>query len=417
MANLALIQQAPQFQFNVRKLKMTSIHTSSKDQLPRPICTAPDAAEINGRLVRVKAQMAHHGLDYYLVANPDNVFYLTNFANFVHERPFLLVVTMQGPLLFIVPKLEVPHVNVRSVGDIEIVSYPEYPAPAGEQWSDRLKQIFTRGSRVGIESSCPLQIYDAVPVTTKRCDIIDDVRMVKSPYEIGRLVYAASLMTEGHRTLLGLVKPGAMSVHINSEVARQLMTRMLKDNPHANLLATKFVGVVQPPHVSHDPHNFTDTFMACSAGGPHVTIVSGRANGYGAELERTFFIGTVPDAARRPFEVMLEARQKAFGVLKPGASMSIIDEQITDIFVDAGYGDKLLHRTGHSFGVTNHEAPFLARGYDRAVEAGMVFSIEPGIYLPGIGGFRFSDTVLVTETGNISLTEAPDTIEGLTVAA
>jgi Xaa-Pro dipeptidase len=390
-------------------------NTGNSYELPSPICIAPDAAEINARLINVRSRMATHGLDFYLVTDPDNVFYLTNFANFVHERPFLLIVPMDGPLHFIVPKLEVPHVTDRSIGDLDLITYLEYPAPPGQRWSDQLAHLLAKGKRVGIESCCALKVYNEVPVATVQVDIIDDVRMVKSPYEIGRLVYAASLMTEGHSTLLSLAKPGVKSVQINSEVSKQLMMRMLKDNPHANLLASKFVGIVQPPHLSHDPHNFTDTFMACSEGGPHVTIVSGRANGYGAELERTFFIGSVPDTARRPFDVMLKAREKTFELLKPGASMSEIDEVVTDVFIKMGYEDNILHRTGHGFGVTNHEAPFLARGYDRIVEAGMVFSVEPGIYLSGIGGFRYSDTVLVTESGNVCLTRAPDTLEALTI--
>ena len=94
--------------------------------------------------------------------------------------------------------------------------------------------------------------------------------------------------------------------------------------------------------------------------------------------------------------------------------MGEVDQAVRDSLDRRGYADKILHRTGHSFGVTSHEAPFLAVGYDRVIEPGMVFSIEPGIYLPGIGGFRHSDTVLITEHGNLCLTEAPETIEGLT---
>ena len=113
---------------------------------------------------------------------------------------------------------------------------------------------------------------------------------------------------------------------------------------------------------------------------------------------------------------MLEARRIAFELLRPGALMSEVDQATRDCFEKNGYLENLLHRTGHSFGVTGHEAPFLAIGYDRVVEEGMLFSIEPGIYFEGIGGFRFSDTVLVTESGNVSLTSAPETLEELTLS-
>ena len=191
---------------------------------------------------------------------------------------------------------------------------------------------------------------------------------------------------------------------------------MLADNPSANLLATSIFAFFQPPSVSHDPHNFTDVFIRLEEGGPHVSIINCRVNGYGVEIERSFFLNSVPEAARRPFEVMLEARRLAFEQVRPGACMADVDQAVRDRIAKHGYGDALLHRTGHSFGVTGHEAPFLAVSYERVIEPGMLFSIEPGIYLRGIGGFRHSDTVLVTEGGNVSLTTAPVELADLTFA-
>jgi Xaa-Pro dipeptidase len=185
---------------------------------------------------------------------------------------------------------------------------------------------------------------------------------------------------------------------------------LLRDVPNANMLASDFAAIVQPPSLSHDPHNFTDVFMQLVDGGPHVSVINCRVNGYGAELERTFFLGSVPEAAREPFDAMLEARRIAFEATRPGESMAAVDQAVRDHFRKRGYGDRMLHRTGHSFGVTGHEAPFLALGYEREIRPGMFFSIEPAIYLPGIGGFRHSDTLLVTETGNLCLTEAPDAL-------
>ena len=206
-----------------------------------------------------------------------------------------------------------------------------------------------------------------------------------------------------------------MIIGLFGAVSRSMTGRMLRDMPNANMLASSFAAVVQPPSISHDPHNFTDVFAKLEEGGPHVTVVNCRVNGYGAEVERTFFINSVPDEARKRFDVMLEARRIAFELLRPGAVMSDVDQATRDCFEKHGYLDNLLHRTGHSFGVTGHEAPFLAIGYDRVVEPGMLFSIEPGIYFEGLGGFRFSDTVLVTEDGNVSLTSAPETLEALTL--
>lgn len=150
-------------------------------------------------------------------------------------------------------------------------------------------------------------------------------------------------------------------------------------------------------------------------GGPHVSIVSAQVDGYGVEIERTFFLGYVPEKARRPFEVMFEARTLAYSMLKPGTIMSEVDKKVRDFITEKGYGDYIIHRTGHGLGITGHEAPFLAEGYDRLIEKNMVISVEPGIYIPGLGGFRHSDTVLITELGYQKLTKAPETIEELTI--
>ena len=86
-----------------------------------------------------------------------------------------------------------------------------------------------------------------------------------------------------------------------------------------------------------------------------------------------------------------------------------------DVITDAGYGDNIIHRTGHGMGITGHEAPYVALGDDRQLVPGMIISIEPGIYIEGVGGFRHSDTVLITDTGNVKLTEAPETLDELTI--
>ncbi|MBA8822642.1 hypothetical protein BRY73_24745 [Ochrobactrum sp. P6BS-III] len=159
--------------------------------------------------------------------------------------------------------------------------------------------------------------------------------------------------------------------------------------------------------MSHDPHNFSNTNMKMARGGPHVSIIAGTINGYGAEVERTWFIETVPETAKRPFEAMVKARELALELTVPGNLMSYVDQQVIALLAREGYGDNILHRTGHGMGVTGHEAPFLADGYDRMIEPRMSFTIEPGIYLPGVGGFRHSDTIVTTEDGNQLLTGGP----------
>ncbi len=367
------------------------------------------------RLARVRRRMAEEDFDQLVVSAPENVLYLTNFANFIHERPFLLVVDREGPLRFLMPRLERPHVEARAVGRLDLVPYREFPAPAGETWAETLRSLLASGGRVGVEPVCPLQVAEAIPGEAVATDLLEDVRMIKSAYEVGRLRYGCELVSEAHARLLAGARPGVTLPEIASAASRWMMARILEDEPSTNMLATRLTAVFQPPAVSHDPHNFTDLAMAMEPGGPHVSVVNCVVNGYGAEVERTFFLGRVPEAARGPFETMLEARRLALELTVPGADMSAVDRRVRDVFERAGYGSYLLHRTGHGLGVTGHEGPYLAEGYERTVEPGMVFTVEPGIYLPGVGGFRHSDTVLVTEEGGVLLTRGPVELDEVTL--
>ena len=102
-------------------------------------------------------------------------------------------------------------------------------------------------------------------------------------------------------------------------------------------------------------------------------------------------------------------------MLHPGQDLAEIDAAVRKVITDAGYADSIIHRTGHGFGITGHEAPFLAIGETRTLEAGMTVSVEPGIYREGEGGYRHSDTVLITDDGYACLTHAPEMLEDLTL--
>jgi Xaa-Pro dipeptidase len=202
---------------------------------------------------------------------------------------------------------------------------------------------------------------------------------------------------------------------IYQEVTGAMTRKIVADIPNANMIVTRVVGAVWPPKISHDPHKIPTIFQEMEDGGPHVSIVGGQVDGYGVEVERTFFLGFVPENAKKPFEAMFEARALAYELVKPGAQMNEIDKTVRKFITDRGYGNYIIHRTGHGLGITGHEAPYIAEGYDRKLEPNMLVSIEPGIYIPGVGGFRHSDSVLITDDGNMKLTRAPEELDEVTI--
>ena len=382
-----------------------------------PITAKPDKEELAARLEKIRELMEKQKLDYYVSFSPTNIYYLTNFANVVHERPFILVIPKKGLMKMVCPLLESTHVRARARCELDYIIYYEYPAPAGQNWYDVYRPLFKDSDRIGIESAMPAGILKETRGTTVITNIIEDVRVIKSDYEIGRSVHACQVVDEGMKKVLELTRTGALLVTIYAAVVQAMMGKTLLEVPDVNLIACKFQGAVWPPSISHDPHIIPTPFMPMEAGGPSCSIVSGIVDGYGVENERTLFLGYVPEYAKKPFEVMMKGRELAYRLARPGAVLEDIDRHVRQVFIDAGYADNIIHRTGHGFGITGHEDPFVALGDKRKLAPGMIISIEPGIYFKGKGGYRHSDTVLITENGNVKLTHAPESLEELTFGA
>lgn len=381
----------------------------------KPITSPPSREELSYRLEKVRSLMEEQNLDYYVSFDPVNIYYLTNFANYVHERPFILVIAKKGTPKMVVPLLEKIHVETRARCDLDFLSYYEFPAPEGKNWFDYYRTLVKEDACVGIESAMPMGIYEKTPGKKILSDIIEEVRLIKSDYEIGRTIHACRVVNKGHKVLLKVCRPKVLEFAIYQEVTGAMTRKIVADIPNANMIVTRVVGAVWPPKISHDPHKIPTIFQEMEDGGPHVSIVGGQVDGYGVEVERTFFLGFVPENAKKPFEVMFEARALAYELVKPGAQMNEIDKTVRKFITDRGYGNYIIHRTGHGLGITGHEAPYIAEGYDRKLEPNMLVSIEPGIYIPGVGGFRHSDSVLITDDGNMKLTRAPEELDEVTI--
>ncbi|MDX1799015.1 MAG: Xaa-Pro peptidase family protein [Candidatus Lokiarchaeia archaeon] len=380
----------------------------------KAITAPPSHEELSNRLKNIIKLMKEQDLDYYIAFNPVNIYYLTNFAFYVHERPFILIIEKEGTLKMLIPKLEKGHFESRVRCEVELVTYYEFPARTGENWYDYYQKIIDPNAKVGIESELPIGIANKTPGEVVVSNIIDEVRIIKTEYEIGRIYHACRVINKGQKLVFKKCRPKVIEFALYKEVSDAMTSKIVQDIPNANFRISETRGAVWPPSISHDPHLVPQIFEPMEEGGPHVSIVYAQVDGYGVEIERSFFLGYVPEKAKKPFQVMFEARALAYIMLTPGIIMSEVDKAVRDFIIEKGYGDYILHRTGHGLGITGHEAPFLAEGYDRPLEKNMVISVEPGIYIPGVGGFRHSDTVLITDTGYQILTKAPETLEDLT---
>ncbi|HVM12339.1 MAG TPA: M24 family metallopeptidase, partial [Actinomycetota bacterium] len=158
------------------------------------------------------------------------------------------------------------------------------------------------------------------------------------------------------------------------------------------------------PH--HEPGD-----RVLQAGDAVVMDFGGRAGGYCSDITRTVGVREIADEIREVHEIVREAQERAFHAVRPGVPAQEVDRAAREVIASAGYGERFIHRTGHGIGLEEHEPPYLVEGNEDPLLAGMCFSIEPGIYLPGRFGVRIEDIVTVTDDGARRLNRANRELE------
>jgi Xaa-Pro dipeptidase len=162
------------------------------------------------------------------------------------------------------------------------------------------------------------------------------------------------------------------------------------------------------------PHGFVQGH-GIEAGDVLVSGAAADTDGYRSELERTMVVGEPTPGQVEAFEAMLRLQWRAIEQLRPGVPVAEVELEVLRLARELRHEEDLRHHAGHSIGLEGHEAPFLDRGDDAICEEGMVFTVEPGLYVPALGGFRHSDTVCVTADGFRVMTDYPRRLEDLVI--
>jgi Xaa-Pro dipeptidase len=373
------------------------------------------ANEFARRRAAVQRSLQAHGVQRLVLTSTDAIYYLTGATCEPLERPVFLFVDAESPdYRLLVPMLEQTHLEkawgVRPSG---IHSYREFPAPAGEGWADRIAPLLD--ARFLFEPGTPFEMAELlVRAHGKAVDVLGPLRRVKSPWEIERIRLAAKYADWVVMKMLEASYFGA-TVAEAFAAAGGVQRKMIRELPDFDALATRSLFAPWPAPLSAEPHSVPGARMKLEHG-PHVALALTRVNGYAAECERTFFTALPKPEERERFELMQAARQLGVGLARPGASCHDIDAAVNQFLAEKGWGPTVrLHRVGHGFGLGNHEPPWIAEGSTDVLAANMVISIEPGLYEAGVGGYRHSDTYVVTPGGLQRLTGAPDALADLTL--
>ncbi len=390
-------------------------------------------SEYERRIKRVREEMAERGLDALLLANGKHIFYLSHFAHMTTERPAVIVVPPDGDLLFLGPLLEGDHLRYQTKLVGEVKTYLDYPGEKHpiELFAEWLIDLGYGKAKIGADTpagATGAYGYTGPPLKEKMSDasfveagdIIWGMRLIKSEEEIALIKESAKWGNLAHQLLQEYTVPGIWDTEVSLLASLEASATMKKTlGPDYEQLRGG-----RPPALagyrgqvgwkSAMPHSISIGSLI-REGDVLVTGAGADVGGYYSELERTMIVGTPTAKQEKYFEVMVKSQDAALEALGPGVKCSDVDKAANKIIIDAGYSDLIRHHTGHGIGLEGHEPPWLDQGNDVELKPGMVVSCEPGIYELSYGGFRHSDTIVITEEGAERVTYYPRDIESLTI--
>jgi len=221
-------------------------------------------------------------------------------------------------------------------------------------------------------------------------NLIEDLRSVKTEEEIKRIRKATAIALQAMRIIKPLIVPGKKEIEIAAELERILRIE-------GSAISAFDIIVASGPNSSY-PHHLTGE-RRIRNNEPVLIDIGADFQGYKSDLTRVFFLGKMSPLINRIYNVVLNAQQKAINLIKPGAITSDIDSAARTYIKSEGFGGFFSHSLGHGVGLQVHEQPRLAQNTDTILQQGMVFTVEPAVYLAGKVGIRIEDMAVVTREG------------------
>ncbi|MEU8256860.1 Xaa-Pro peptidase family protein [Micromonospora inaquosa] len=355
------------------------------------------------RLIAAQRATAAAGLDALLLTPGSDLRYLTGYDAHAGERLTCLVLPAEGEATLVVPRLERPaaEASPAPATGVRIVDHVDGtdPYPLVVAALDGPVAAVGLADRMWAEQVLGLRA--ALPEAAQHLagEVLRELRIRKSPAEIAALAEAGAAIDEVHLRMGEWLRPGRTETEVATDIAAAIRA--------AGHVTVDFVIVAAGPNGASPHHGTSD--RPIGVGEPVVVDIGGTmASGYRSDCTRTYLAGgPAPADFLDYYAVLRDAQRAAVAAVRPGVTGAAADAAARAPIAAAGYGPAFLHRTGHGIGLDGHEEPYLVAGNDRALEAGMAFSIEPGIYLAGRHGARIEDIVVCTTDGVQRLNTTP----------
>jgi Xaa-Pro aminopeptidase len=370
-------------------------------------------------------QAQNDGYDGVVLFGARDIEYVSGVFHLPTERPVVLGVTADRSEI-VVPRLEQEHAEREEflVDDVHV--YFDYPQGEPMQVvAEMCESLGIANGAIAVDSDgSPARngyegpaLSDTVPGEVDVEDYITDMRERKTDNEIELIREASVWANLGHRILQEKLEPGRYPAVVSAEVAAEgtkMMLDTLGDRYEMMDWTTPMQCKFTSGPVTAKPHSVNQT-RRIQEGDNVVTIVKPHVGGYTTELERTMFVGEPSEEQREYFAIMKESQEIAIDAIEAGTEYGYVEEAVLDYYDEQGVKKYTQHHIGHNIGMEGHERPFLDVDYEGEIRTGELYTVEPGFYVPDLGGFRHSETVLVTDDGVENLTYYPRAVEALTV--
>lgn len=351
------------------------------------------------RLKQLQSKMGELGFDVLLITDPYSIEYLIGKWISPGERMLVLMVSAQGDHRLFLNRL----FNVPEIFDFEKVWYFDT-----DPYTTLLAGALKGSGVVGVDKMMParflLPVMEQCPHTSFKLGslVVDEMRMVKDESEIERMKEASRIND--------LAMDDMANSFVEGITENEMATKLLSFYKSYGATAFSFSPIVgYGPNGADGHHGCDDTPL--KEGDSIVVDMGCVYQGFCSDMTRTFFYKTVSDEQREVYNLVLKANEIAEAMIKPGVRLCDIDRAARQVIEEAGYGPYFNHRLGHFIGREVHEYGDVSSGFDMEVRPGMIFSIEPGIYLEGKFGVRIEDLVLVTEDGCVRLNHYPKDLQ------
>lgn len=349
---------------------------------------------------RLRERAEAEGLDGLLFLGAGNVAYATGWHFSVNERPMGLWLPVDADALLLVPHLELE--NALAVPGVQVRIYDEFP---GDHPPVLWMIEETRARRMAVDT-LGAELLGPARSMLERLDLVDHARperAIKDSAELDLIREAARFADLVLERLLAMggdiIRQGGTEMDLLADCTGHV--RGLLSTTHGDAFQLKRTGITASVHSGPRaalPHG-TVTTRRPQPGEPIIAGIGCHLGGYHAESGVTLVLGDVSREQRRVMDVMAESGAATVDALRRGWSCSRVNEAALAPIRGAGLGDAIRHRIGHGMGVEGHEAPWLAPGDSTPTAPGMVFSCEPGVYRPGLDGWRTIDTLCVGQEG------------------